>query len=239
MPPREVNKAGLDLVRKFEGLYLKSYRCPAGVWTIGYGHTGDVMPGMHITRAQADLFLQQDMAKAGLAVTRLVGVELHDNQFAALCSFVFNAGEGSLKASTLLKRLNTGDYDCVPIELAKWVKATNPATGQKVTLPGLVKRRAAEGELWLDDDRDDAFLADKHMPQRVSADESPRSFSVVARRGLKLRGGPGVQFDELDLLPLDTQLYVLTEKDEWAAVDLEGDGRRDGWVCKEFLKPCL
>jgi lysozyme len=233
---RKINTAGIKLVQKFEGLKLDAYLCPAGVWTIGYGHTKGVKSGAKITQAEADAILAQDLNECGEQVEKYVRVPLHDNQFAALASFVFNVGVGSLISSTLLRRLNSGDYDCVPSELSKWVKAMNPKTGKKVALPGLVKRRAAEGQLWLDTDNSDSFLNTPDMPQQVHADDERTIYSVAARDGLRVRGGAGTQFDILKVLPRDTQLYVLREKDGWAAIDVEGDGAIDGWVSKNFLK---
>ena len=146
---RLINQNGLDLVKHFEGLYTDAYICPAGVPTIGYGHTGGVQMGQSITEQEAEDILQADMQKFAVAVEKAIKVELNDNQFAALVSFAFNCGEGNLRASTLRRKLNTGDYDCVPSELSRWVKATDPKTGKKRSLAGLVKRRAAEGELFL------------------------------------------------------------------------------------------
>ena len=146
---RLINQNGLDLVKHFEGLYTDAYICPAGVPTIGYGHTGGVQMGQSITEQEAEDILQADMQKFAVAVEKAIKVELNDNQFAALVSFAFNCGEGNLRASTLRRKLNTGDYDCVPSELSRWVKATDPKTGKKRSLDGLVKRRAAEGELFL------------------------------------------------------------------------------------------
>ncbi|WP_019866055.1 glycoside hydrolase family protein [Methylovulum miyakonense] len=233
---RQINEEGLNLVKNFEGLRLDAYRCPAGVWTIGYGHTGGVKPGAKISEDEAEQLLAQDLADSGGKVEKCVKVKLNDNQFAALASFVFNAGIGNLTASTLLKRLNTGDYDCVPSELAKWVKATDPKTGQKISLPGLVKRRAAEGVLWLKIDSDDPFLTSTDMPQSIHADDPRVSYLVTAREGLRMRSGPGTNFDISKVLPTNTEVFVVKEKDGWAAVDLQGDGVIDGWVSQDFLK---
>lgn len=233
---REINSAGVKLVQNFEGLKLEAYLCPAGVWTIGYGHTKGVKKDDKISQAEADKLLSQDLSQCGEQVEKCVRVPLHDNQFAALASFVFNAGIGSLTSSTLLRRLNNGDYDCVPSELAKWVKAINPKTGKKVALPGLVKRRAAEGQLWLESDNSDEFLNTSDMPQIVLADDSRTVYSVAARDGLSVRSGAGTQFEVLKVLPKDAQVYVLREKDGWAAIDAEGDGAIDGWVAMDFLK---
>lgn len=133
----------MDLAREFEGVKLKAYRCPAGVLTIGVGHTGpDVYEGRTITLDEAETLLLSDMTRAGEAVDNLVTVELNDNQAAALYDFVFNLGPENLHNSTLLRRLNKGDYDAVPAELMKWVY------GGGKELPGLVRRRQAECELW-------------------------------------------------------------------------------------------
>lgn len=164
---RKVNKAGFDLVRHFEGFYTKAYTCPAGVWTIGYGHTKGVKRGDTVTLDEAEQLLEADLDAAGAEVERLVRVPLKDNQYAALVSFVFNVGSGSLAASTLRKKLNAENYDDVPVELARWVKATDPKTGQKRTLAGLVRRRAAEGELWLSAEQG-KFVNSSAMPQAVS-----------------------------------------------------------------------
>ncbi len=234
---RQVSEGGFELVKKYEGLRTEAYRCPAGVWTVGYGHTQGVKPGMEVTAGEAEELLSRDLAQAGAHVERLVRVPLTDNQFSALVSFVFNAGAGSLQNSTLLRRLNAGDYDAVPSELAKWVKATDPKTGKKMTLAGLVRRRAAEGELWLKTGGDDPFLDSPDMPQSVQADEGQVVYAVTARSGLKLREGPGTGFEVLQVVPYNTRVFVVKEKEEWVAVDLQGDGAVDGWMSRDFLSP--
>lgn len=145
---RPVNAATVELVKQFEGLRLKAYLCPAGEWTIGYGHTRGVSRGDTITRDEADKFLADDMASAASRVDRLIAVPLNDNQRGALASFVFNLGSGKLASSSLRRRLNAGEYDAVPTELKRWTKARDPRTGALVTLRGLVRRREAEGLLW-------------------------------------------------------------------------------------------
>ncbi len=150
---KPVCPAAIDLVKHFEGLRLKAYLCPAGVPTIGYGHTAGVKMGQTITEAQADAFLAADLAAAAADVDRLVKVPLNGDQRGALSSFVFNLGAGNLQASTLLKLLNRGDYEGAAGQFGAWVKATvkDPKTGaaSKVTLLGLVARRAAEKALFL------------------------------------------------------------------------------------------
>ncbi|MFZ5585010.1 MAG: lysozyme [Thermodesulfobacteriota bacterium] len=142
--PRPVTQAGVDLVKRSEGFSATPYTCPAGHPTIGYGHR--IKPGEvfrePIGEAQAEELLRADLAQAAAAVERLVGVPLDDGQFAALASFVFNLGAGNLAQSTLLKKLNAGDYAGAAEEFGRWVKSG----GQ--TLPGLVARRAAEAALF-------------------------------------------------------------------------------------------
>ena len=138
----QVSKAGLDLIKQFEGLYLKAYRCPAGVPTIGYGHTAGVAMGQTITQQQADDYLRRDVRQFERAVARLVTVPLTQGQFDALVSFAFNLGEGALAQSTLLRMLNDGDYAGAAAQFERWNKA-----GGRV-LPGLVRRRAAERALF-------------------------------------------------------------------------------------------
>lgn len=131
-----------DLIKRFEGLKLIAYKCPADIPTIGWGHTKGVIMGDKITEAQAESFLDYDIHWANKAVDDLVKVPLTDNQRAALISFVFNLGKGNLMGSTLLRKLNTGDYAGAAKEFDKWVYAG------KVKLNGLVARRKAERELF-------------------------------------------------------------------------------------------
>lgn len=138
----QISKAGLDLIKQFEGLYLKAYRCPAGVPTIGYGHTAGVAMGQTITQQQADDYLRRDVRQFERAVSRLVTVPLTQGQFDALVSFAFNLGDGALAQSTMLRLLNAGDYTGAAAQFDRWNKA-----GGRV-LPGLVRRRAAERALF-------------------------------------------------------------------------------------------
>jgi lysozyme len=234
---RLINQNGLDLVKHFEGLYTEAYLCPAGVCTIGYGHTGKVELGQSITEQKAEDILQDDMKKFARAVSSAIKVELNDNQFAALVSFAFNCGAGNLRASTLCRKLNTGDYDCVPSELSRWVKATDPSTGKKRSLPGLVKRRAAEGELFLKPMNEPQHSTPEKMPQKVEAEPEMviEQYKVNARSGLRMRAGAGSEFEILSTLLLNTALSIGKEIDNWVEVDLENDGIIDGWVYKTYL----
>lgn len=134
---------GINLIKQFEGCALNAYKCPAGVWTIGYGHTKNVKQGMKITTNQATSLLKEDLATYENYVNKYVKVKLNQNQFDALVSFTFNCGGGALKSSTLLKKLNKGDYTGAANELLRWNKANGKI------LAGLTRRRKAEKALFL------------------------------------------------------------------------------------------
>lgn len=138
-----ISQKGINLIKKFEGLRLDAYLCPANVWTIGYGHTQPVngkkiVRGMKIDEAEAERLLRCDLVKFEDGVNKLVKVPMTQGQFDALVSFAFNLGLGALSTSTLLKKLNAKDYAGAEAEFKRWNQA-----GGKV-LPGLIQRRAAE-----------------------------------------------------------------------------------------------
>jgi len=140
----KINTAGYDLIKRFEGCRLIAYKCPAGVWTIGYGHTVGVMCGDKISQHQADIMLGSDVERFEEFVSMLVrGYECTQNQFNALVSFAFNLGNGSLETSTLLRKFKAGDYSGCANEFLRWNKA-----GGKV-LDGLTRRREAEKAMFL------------------------------------------------------------------------------------------
>lgn len=147
MTTRTINKAGLNLIKQYEGLRTTAYLCPANVPTIGYGSTTGLTRAdvgrKKITAAQAETLLRADLVRFEEAVAKLATIRLTDNQYAALVSFAFNLGEGNLAKSTLLKRINAGASTAL-IEQSwmQWVNA-----GGKC-LQGLVNRRAAELALW-------------------------------------------------------------------------------------------
>lgn len=129
------------LIRQFEGCRLTPYLCPAGVWTCGWGSTGpDVFPGRPWTQAYADQRLESDALKFARATLALCP-ELSGDALAAIADFAYNLGVGRLRASTLRRRVNAGDWEGAAAELQKWVRG-----GGRV-LPGLVRRRLAEAAL--------------------------------------------------------------------------------------------
>lgn len=147
----KMGRKGLSLVKSFEGLYLKAYKCPAGVWTIGYGHTGTVdgrpiRSGMKISEKKAEELLKKDMATFEKAVRSAVKVKINQNQFDALVSFSFNCGAGALRSSTILKMVNRKKFITAARHFEDWCKAT--VNGKRVVLTGLLRRRKAEAALF-------------------------------------------------------------------------------------------
>ena len=138
----KISQEGLSLIKKFEGLRLRAYKCSANVLTIGYGHTGGVKETDKITLEEADSLLEKDIAKFEEYVSDNVIVKLNQSQFDALVAWTFNLGPGNLRESTMLKKLNNEDYESVPFEMRRWNKA-----GGK-TLDGLIRRREAESLLF-------------------------------------------------------------------------------------------
>ena len=131
-----------SLIRQFEGLRLTAYRCPAGVWAVGYGHTLGVIPGMIITKEQAEELLKRDIETAENIITAECP-NLRQCQFDALVSFVLNVGGGNFRKSTLLKKIKANpDDNSIIDEFLRWVYA------KSVVLPGLQKRRLAEMRLY-------------------------------------------------------------------------------------------
>jgi len=139
----QTGNKGIELIKHFEGCELEAYKCPAGVWTIGYGHIKGVHEGMKITEMQAEEMLKSELHEYEGYINDYVTVPLNQNQFDAMVSWVYNLGGGNLRASTLLKVLNAGDYDGVPAQMLRWNKA-----GGKV-LEGLTRRRQAEADLFV------------------------------------------------------------------------------------------
>ena len=165
---RSTSPRGLSIIKAHEGLRLKAYLCPAGVWTIGYGSTGPhVKPGMTITQMQADALLARDVRRFEDRVNRLVKVPITQGQFDALVSFDFNTG--ALHSSTLLKRLNAGKHSEVPAQLMRWTK------GGGRELPGLVRRRREEAAMWRG--LDEHATAGKADVAVVDAPKPPKSMA--------------------------------------------------------------
>ena len=147
---RTIPQVALDFIKAHEGLVLSVYRDSAGLDTAGYGHRGaDVVPGMVVTQAQADTWLESDCERAGrrlAAVVRQTIIDsLTDNQYAAILAFVFNLG--AAPSWNIWNVLNSGNLAYVPAEMLKFVKIH--VNGLPVVSPGLQNRRQAEVDLWL------------------------------------------------------------------------------------------
>ena len=142
----KISENGKSLIKKFEGCELESYQDSVGVWTIGFGHTKGVRQGQSITKDEALAMLDEELIEYQEYVEKLVEVPLNQDQFDALVCWVYNLGPTNLATSTLLYKLNKGQYDDVPSEIKRWNKA-----GGEV-LKGLVRRREAEALLFLGKD---------------------------------------------------------------------------------------
>lgn len=178
----KTSQNGYELIKAFEGLHkvksdgmVRAYRCPAGKWTIGWGHTKGVKSGMTATPAECEEFLKLDVEDVEYAVNRRIKVAVTQNQLDAIVSFVFNVGVGNFERSTLLRKLNTEDYDGAAAQFVRWNKAR--VDGDLVTLSGLTRRRTAEAALF-EMDVEIASEGNLLPPQKVElADSKPLSKS--------------------------------------------------------------
>ncbi len=140
---RRVNKATIDLIKSFEGCKLTPYKDIVGVWTVGWGSTRGVGPNtLPISQEEADKRFMKDLEMFEGGVNVMLKVEVTDNQFGALVSFAYNLGLHNLGMSTLLRKLNCGDFDGASAQFLVWDRA-----GGKV-VPGLARRRATEQALF-------------------------------------------------------------------------------------------
>lgn len=142
----KISEKGLDLIAYFEGIRLKPYRCPAGLWTVGVGHLiGETLPdswNRRFTVDEAYALLAQDIARFERGVTRYCTIDLTQHQFDALVSLAFNIGVGAIQRSTLRKKINRGDFEGAAKSILKYNRA-----GGRV-LKGLDLRRKAEVALF-------------------------------------------------------------------------------------------
>ena len=142
-----ISQRGIQLIKESECLHLQAYRCPAGVWTIGYGHTKTTHQGMIITPPQAEQLFDMDCKDVEL-VLNTSALRLNQNQFDSFADFIFNFGGPKFRSATFVKiaRVNPDDQR-IAFELRRWNKATNPQ-GILIVLPGLVTRRQKEIALY-------------------------------------------------------------------------------------------
>lgn len=206
------SQAAVNLIKHFEGLHkvlpdgmVEAYLCPAGVWTIGYGHTKGVFKGQKITKEECEDLLKDDLIEFADYVKAAVKVPLTQAQFDALVSFTYNLGSGNLKISSLLRKLNAFNYDGAAAEFANWNKAT--VNGKLTALPGLTRRRTAEAALFAMDapvGQDDVIL-----PQTVS--EQP----VKPLTHSKTMAGAGIAGVGVTLTEVANQIQPVTEVSPW------------------------
>lgn len=192
---------GLTLIKAFEGCQLKPYKCPAGIWTIGYGHTtaagGTKCPVVNAltpplkSQAAALAILMDDVDRFENQIEPWVaGQTLTEEQFDALVSFAFNAGPSSLKTSTLLKKVQAGEFAAVPAQFMRWNKAK--VKGVSTEVPGLTRRRRAEAALWRGDLEDAGTYAGMDfgpMPQQVEAPVPPKATAQTGTGGATVTSG--------------------------------------------------
>lgn len=209
------NQAGIDLIKYCEGLHKKcgwnaggeqlvtTYYCPSNVLTIGYGTTGsEVTEGMVITEKKAQELLRKDLEYFEQAVKRLVKIKLNANQFSALVSFTYNCGEGALGRSSALKALNRGDLKGCVAGMQLWNK------GSFGVLPGLVKRRRLEGELFMSPQNAHPKApidGDLDMAQGVGESYSGNSYAVFCGGSLKALVNTVLKASTKDSIRLSTQ----------------------------------
>lgn len=190
---REVSPEGRALIQQFEGLSLTAYVCPAGRWTIGYGHTEGVQPGDKINRAHADALLRSDLVAFGSGVADALGAcEASQHEFDAMVSLAFNVGLTGFRGSTVLRLHRQGNKQGAARAFGMWNKAT--VNGKLQEVPGLTRRRAAETAFYLTPDAPNV----KDMPQAVAPPPTIVSSKTVIAGGVTVAAGLGSVADQID-----------------------------------------
>lgn len=230
MANRTISAAGIALIKRFEGCRLTAYKCSAGVWTIGYGHTSGVHSGQVITQAQADALLRQDLEKFERYVNSTAYVpitaQLNDNQFAALGSFAFNCGQGNLKR--LCAGRNTAQIAAAMPQYCK-------AAGRK--LPGLVQRRAAEVALF----NTPVTTAPANQPaikvaeaQHIQPNYQPGQAYFVHVDNLRIRSTPNTQGKIIGKIGNRAVCNKATTRDSKGQIWMNISGSaKEEWICAD------
>ncbi len=175
----ELCEDGLDLIKAQEGFRARAYRDATGVWTIGYGHTSmagppHVTPRMEISARQGEDIFHRDVTRFAEGVRKSLERDLTDRQFTALVSFAYNVGLANFRGSSVLRAVNDGDFEAVPRRLSLWVKAGGR------TLPGLIKRRAAEAALFAGETEASVDGGARHLPESPRGKPTHRSTTTLA-----------------------------------------------------------
>ena len=189
---REISAEGHALIQQFEGLSLTAYLCPAGKWTIGYGHTDGVQPGESITKAHAETLLKADLVAYGRAVDdALGGCDASQHEFDAMVSLAFNIGVAGFRGSTVLRLHRLGDHQGAARAFGMWNKAM--VNGRLQEMPGLTRRRAAETAFYLTPET----LGEGDMPQAVAPPTPATSSRTVIAGGVTVAAGVGSVADQV------------------------------------------
>ena len=186
-----LNKASLNLIKRWEGCKLKAYKCSAGVWTVGYGLTTsagfiEVGPDTVITQAEADWYLEKTVEKFLAEIKPAITAPINENELGAFTSLAYNIGPTAFRKSSVLRHFNGGNKDRVPTSIRMWRKA-----GGKV-VKGLVNRREAEVDLFLT-----PVMAEKPAPARTSPVQS-KTMQASVVQGASAVGGAVAAFQALD-----------------------------------------
>ena len=225
---RTIGQAGLALIKKYEGCRLTAYRCAAGVWTIGYGHTSGVKSGQTITLAQAEEYLRQDLRKFEGYVNNQAYVpqtaQLNQNQFDALVSFAFNCGQGNLKTLCSGGRTLTQIAAAMP----KYCKAAGK------TLQGLVNRRAAEVALFNTPVASQPTIQAAEAQQHVQPNYQPGQAYFVHVDNLRIRSKPNTSGTIIGKISNRAVLNKATTRDSKGAIWMNISGTsKPEWICAD------
>lgn len=217
----KTNTAGINLIKKYEGCVLTAYRCPAGVLTIGYGHTGtDVKENMMITKAQAEKLLKADLVAFEKKVSAYDSIyHFNANQFSALVSFAYNIGSIDQLTAKGTRSLE---------EISKKMLLYNKAAGKQ--LPGLVKRRKAEQELFNKKVTKTNTAKTETAKTDGAAKAAGYKIKVTTPKGLYIRKGASTSTTKVGALVYGAEETVTKEKDGWGYIDGKG------WVCLKYTK---
>lgn len=217
----KTNTAGINLIKKYEGCILTAYRCPAGVLTIGYGHTGkDVKENMIITKAQAEKMLKADLVAFEKKVSAYDSIyHFNANQFSALVSFAYNIGSIDQLTAKGTRSLE---------EISEKMLLYNKAAGKQ--LPGLVKRRKAEQELF----NKKVTKTNTSKTETAKTDEAAKAagykIKVTTPKGLYIRKGTSTSTAKMGALVYGAEETVTKEKDGWGYINGKG------WICLKYTK---
>ncbi len=213
----KISQKGINLIKNFEGLKLYTYSDSAGILTIGYGHTKGVQIGDTITQEEAENLLREDIEYFEKAVNNL-NLNLNQNQFDALVSFAFNCGTGNL-----IKLTKNRTLEQIPEHIEYYCNTT--VNGKKVKLPGLVRRRQAEKEL---------YLSPLLNNEKIDSSYEVYYVNVKSNRHLNVRKEPSSYSEIIGKFASGNHIAVFSiTENNWAEVDFQG---KRAYVSKRYLE---